>query len=368
MAELNAYSTLNVPSIYVTGGYYYWEYLYSSSTSLSIGYDDIEEGDFIEYNGTSFTYDEYDLIADGSIEQIGYTFYYHDYDEYYDEETGEYEYYEEYVSGGYKVTGLNVDFSEILLNTDEENRELIFSGKDLMTGSSGNDSLIGYDGNDRLYGGGGDDSLDGGNGSDSDYLGNDKLYGGNGNDKLAGRYGDDRLEGGSGNDKLDAGSGNDTLLGQDGDDILTSGKGNDTLLGGAGSDILNGGADKDTLSGGGGKGLDTFVFASDKTAGAISRSDTILDWNPTYDSIDLKVAGTRDNYFETRTTTTSAEMAYARYDGVLKNDDMTHLFLYNTSTKTGYLLSDQNADHMFDTVVVISNAASAASMSYLDIV
>ncbi|WP_056424332.1 MULTISPECIES: calcium-binding protein [unclassified Methylobacterium] len=255
-----------------------------------------------------------------------------------------------------------------MLNSVEENRELIFGGKDLITGSNGNDSLIGYDGNDRLYGGGGDDSLDGGNGSDSDYVGNDKLYGGNGNDKLMGRYGNDRLEGGNGNDKLDAGSGNDTLLGQDGDDVLTSGKGTDYLLGGGGSDILNGGADKDLLSGGGGKGLDTFVFTLDKTPGAISRSDTILDWNSTYDSIDLKYAGTRDNYFETRTAATSAEMAYARYDGVLKNDDMTHLFLYNASSKTGYLLSDQNADHMFDTVVVINNAASAASMNYLDIV
>ncbi|MHC2089329.1 hypothetical protein [Methylobacterium sp. CM6244] len=44
-------------------------------------------------------------------------------------------------------------FSDILLNSVEENRELIFGGKDLITGSNGNDSLIGYDGNDRLYGG-----------------------------------------------------------------------------------------------------------------------------------------------------------------------------------------------------------------------
>ncbi|KQP04673.1 hypothetical protein ASF26_11160 [Methylobacterium sp. Leaf93] len=355
----------------------YWDEIDGSESHYQFGYDDGDSGDSMLYSGSNFKYYEeydegeiyvyYDQIISGNIKSVNYNYYQYE-EEYYEDEDG-YEFsIDVRYEGAFELTKIDVDFSEILGRSAEDNRQLVFRGNDQLIGSAANDSLIGYDGNDRLYGGGGDDSLDGGNGSDSDYLGNDKLYGGSGNDKLAGRYGDDRLEGGNGNDKLDAGSGNDTLLGQDGDDNLTSGKGTDALLGGAGSDILNGGADKDTLSGGGGKGLDTFVFALDKTAGAISRSDTILDWNPTYDSIDLKYAGTRDNYFETRTTTISAEMAYARYDGVLKNDDMTHLFLYNTSTKTGYLLSDQNADHMFDTVVVISNAASAASMSYLDIV
>lgn len=39
MAELNAYGTLNMEGIYVTGEYYFWEYLYYEDNYLRIGYE-----------------------------------------------------------------------------------------------------------------------------------------------------------------------------------------------------------------------------------------------------------------------------------------------------------------------------------------
>ncbi|KQP04672.1 calcium-binding protein [Methylobacterium sp. Leaf93] len=368
MAIFNAYSAINMGAFDFSQIDYQGDYLDANSTSLKLGYDDIEDGNYTEYYGSKFTYDEFDMIKSGSINQIRHEWYYHDYDKYINEETGEYEYGEEYYSGGYSVYRLKIDFADFIASSNEDRQKLVFDGNDVITGSNENDTLVGYWGSDKLYGAEGDDSLDGGNGADSDYYGNDKLYGGSGNDRLSGRYGDDRLEGGEGDDKLDAGSGDDTLLGQDGDDSLSGGKGADLLIGGAGSDTLIGGLDQDTLSGGGGRGLDTFVFAIDKTVGAIARADTILDWSTTYDSIDLKHAGTATNYFEASTKAESIGEAFAPYGGGLKNADMKHLFLYNGTAKTGYLLSDQDGDHRFDTGVIMANAGKASSMSYLDII
>lgn len=61
-----------------------------------------------------------------------------------------------------------------------------------------------------------------------------------------------------------------TLNGDAGADLLTGGAGKDTLDGGADNDILNGGADNDTLNGG--DGVDTAVFAGDRSAYTISTS------------------------------------------------------------------------------------------------
>ncbi|SMR83585.1 Ca2+-binding protein, RTX toxin-related, partial [Aliiroseovarius halocynthiae] len=78
------------------------------------------------------------------------------------------------------------------------------------------------------------------------------------------------LSGGISSDVLTGGSNSDTILG---------GYGDDTLSGGEGSDILCDGAGVDTLSGG--EGADVFVMKAD------GASDTITDFDPTQDRLDL---------------------------------------------------------------------------------
>ena len=43
---------------------------------------------------------------------------------------------------------------------------------------------------------------------------------------------------------------------------------------------------------------------------------------------------------------------------------IAHVFLYNSQTDTGYLLSDLNNDNRFETGVILTGAGSAADMNY----
>jgi cyclophilin family peptidyl-prolyl cis-trans isomerase len=211
-------------------------------------------------------------------------------------------------------------------------------GVDIVYGESGADWLYGEGGNDVLVGGTGDDFIDGGAGGDS-------VYGEDGNDTLSGGsdFVFDQLVGGAGNDTLhgDSGLGDfDYLIGNDGDDTYwvdtpadlvfeNAGEGHDTvyanisgtgyylyaniedlilvgttpfgvgneldnhitgngvgnyLLGGAGNDTLNGLGGDDVLYGE--AGADIFVF------GPGSGADTIADFVPGTDRIDLSaIAG-----------------------------------------------------------------------------
>jgi Ca2+-binding RTX toxin-like protein len=101
--------------------------------------------------------------------------------------------------------------------------------------------------------------------------GNDDLYSGDGADRLEGGLGSDILDGGAGKDKVFGGFGNDIVKGSGGADQLFGDAGKDLLLGGGGNDILTGGRGNDKHSGG--KGFDTFVFADDDGADAISAFD-----------------------------------------------------------------------------------------------
>lgn len=211
-------------------------------------------------------------------------------------------------------------------------------GDDMLFGEAGHDVLYGAAGNDSLYGGAGDDTLHGGNGHDllgggegddvlfggwgwdtlygadgNDSLygegGNDVLYGGNGHDLLGGGEGDDVLFGGwgwdtlygaDGNDSLYGEGGNDVLYGGNGDDLLGGGEGDDLLYGGPGDDSLYGAAGNDTLYGGmgvdllfGGAGADVFVFLSAAEIGIGAARDTIGDFQPGLDRIDLSAMGLR---------------------------------------------------------------------------
>jgi Ca2+-binding RTX toxin-like protein len=213
-----------------------------------------------------------------------------------------------------------------------------------LAGGAGNDVINGADGNDVLDGGGGNDILNGG-------IGNDKLLGGNGDDTLIGGGGNDTLDGGAGydnaafsgaideygfalssaalvvthlaagpdgvdrlsnieqatftgvgtleleyggggndilavggdNDLLLGFGGNDRLYGLDGDDWLMGGVGNDTLDGGLGVDHLFGEGGTNTLTGG--ADADFFVH------GGVAGNDTVLDFAPLEDFLDLQAYG-----------------------------------------------------------------------------
>ena len=138
-----------------------------------------------------------------------------------------------------------------------------FTGSQTFTGGAGDDTLSGGDGDDTLIGGAGDDTLDGGDQKDV-------------------------LEGGAGDDLLKGGRHNDTLDGGAGDDILAGGQGKDTLVGGEGDDILSGGRVDDTHTGG--AGAATFAQSFRETG-----VDTITDFNPSEDTINLKGFGGIEN-------------------------------------------------------------------------
>jgi len=142
-------------------------------------------------------------------------------------------------------------------------------------------NLRGFTGSQTFTGGAGDDSLSGGRGDDT-------LIGGAGDDTLDGGAQKDVLEGGAGDDLLKGGAGNDTLDGGAGDDILAGGQGKDTLVGGEGDDILSGGRGDDTLTGG--AGADTFSQSFRETG-----VDTITDFNPSEDTVNLKGFGGIEN-------------------------------------------------------------------------
>ncbi|TAE10700.1 MAG: hypothetical protein EAZ90_14050 [Oscillatoriales cyanobacterium] len=87
---------------------------------------------------------------------------------------------------------------------------------------------------------------------------------------LLGEAGDDVLLGDQGNDTLCGGDGNNTLLGGSGDDILFGGTGDDLLFGGIGNDTLIANGNRQD-----------FVLA------AIQGIDTIINFRPESDSIQL---------------------------------------------------------------------------------
>ena len=120
------------------------------------------------------------------------------------------------------------------------------------------------------------------------FGGSQNFTGGAGNDSLAGGDGDDTIAGGAGDDTLGGGRGDDTLEGGTGDDTLSGAGGDDTLTGGAGDDILKGGKGDDTLAGG--EGGDTFIQIFSEEG-----ADTISDFNPAQDTIDLSGFGGAQN-------------------------------------------------------------------------
>ncbi|MGB3534645.1 MAG: FG-GAP-like repeat-containing protein [Microcoleaceae cyanobacterium] len=84
------------------------------------------------------------------------------------------------------------------------------------------------------------------------------------------------LEGLDGNDTLDGADQRDTLIGGNGDDSLNGGDNRDSLIGGNGDDNLTGGDNRDT-----------FVFATGEAFNTDIGVDTLTDFDPDDDSIEL---------------------------------------------------------------------------------
>lgn len=93
---------------------------------------------------------------------------------------------------------------------------------------------------------------------------------------------------------------NDVLYGYGGNDYLRGYGGSDTLYGGLGNDILDGsyndgGGQVDALIGG--AGYDTFVLGSSFSGGGVCYQGygnaVILDWNPSFDVIQLRGNGSQ---------------------------------------------------------------------------
>ncbi len=208
---------------------------------------------------------------------------------------------------------------------------------DDIYGSFYSDVIYGYDGDDLIYGRDGHDDIYGG-------YDHDTIYGGFGNDYLSGSFGHDDLYGDAGHDDLYGGSGLDYLSGGSGEDLLSGGTGRDTLIGGAGEDY--------------------FVFKRGDSGLTTSTADTITDWNRSYDFLDMTVRGTATNYREASTSATSIGAALIRAEDLYPSVSVKHVFLYNSRTDTGYLVSDLNSDGAFDTGVVLKNAGLASDMSY----
>jgi hypothetical protein len=87
-----------------------------------------------------------------------------------------------------------------------------------------------------------------------------------------------------------------------------------------------------------------------------------------YDYIDMSIAGTAYNYAERATSATYIDAAryQVEHDSALRLED--HVFLYNPSTDTGYLLSDLDRNFSFETGVILRGAGSASDLNYSDII
>ncbi|MGO4127759.1 calcium-binding protein [Inquilinus sp. YAF38] len=190
----------------------------------------------------------------------------------------------------FSITGMNTPLATLaglIIGGDElAMLATIFTGDDVITGSTLADRLIGFDGvdtisggdgGDTLRGGAGGDTLDGGAGSDfANYQGSsagvsidlqtnvasggdaqndtliniENLYGSSHDDILAGNAGRNIIGGELGDDLLQGRAGDDALSGEAGADFLDGGDGNDRLVGGAGADILHGEGDNDSIDAG----------------------------------------------------------------------------------------------------------------------
>jgi Ca2+-binding RTX toxin-like protein len=199
------------------------------------------------------------------------------------------------------VFGLNLTFAQLFDMTRASFMTMLTAGPTSFDGSDGADTFEGRAGHDTLYGGAGNDTLVG-------SLGNDGLNGDAGRDRLMGGDGRDVLFGGLGNDSLTGDGWSDLLHGGDGYDTLRGGPGNDSLAGAFGADLLTGGA-----------GADDFLYRTlpafnPRESGAGGR-DTITDFRPGTDDIDIGFIRTDPFDFLGRAPLTGGGQVRYRWEG-----------------------------------------------------
>ncbi|WP_233192758.1 calcium-binding protein [Acidimangrovimonas sediminis] len=155
-------------------------------------------------------------------------------------------------------------------------------GANTLVGRAGDDFLIGLGDRDMLRGDDGDDTLDGGDGSDTlrGGAGHDVIYAGQGNDRALGEDGNDRIIATLGNNKLFGGSGADTISDGPGASRLVGNAGSDYLLGGAGDDTIVGNSAHDTILGG--EGRDKIVGGTGNDVMAGNAGNDWFVFNPGY--------------------------------------------------------------------------------------
>ena len=137
------------------------------------------------------------------------------------------------------------------------------------------------------------------------------------------------------NDRIASGTGSDKLYGLSGNDFFDSGVGNDTMMGGAGND--------------------TFLFNT-----ALGNRDTILDYTPANDQIQLENA-----IFKALGTTTGT-LPWIKFlattNGVAKDRD-DHI-LYNTKTGTLAYDPDGNGSASATVFAVLSNKPYISAIEF----
>jgi predicted extracellular nuclease len=129
-----------------------------------------------------------------------------------------------------------------------------------------------------------------------EYAGTPTLQGTEATNIINGTVNDDIIHAYGGNDIINAGNGDDIVVSGGGNDLITGGNGSDTLYGGSGNDHIRGDNGNDVLIGGlgsdflvGGNGSDTFRFLSiaDSPSSNPADRDSIMDFKPNNDVIDL---------------------------------------------------------------------------------
>ncbi len=116
------------------------------------------------------------------------------------------------------------------------------------------------------------------------------------------------------------GRGDDTIRGTAADNLLVGGRGDDRLLGGPGDDILVGGPGRDVLAGG--KGRDLFVFATPRDSAVATGTDSIRDFTPGIDLLDLTALTGGTAHFLGSAAYTGAE----RELRIATTEDRTQIF------------------------------------------
>jgi Ca2+-binding RTX toxin-like protein len=224
-------------------------------------------------------------------------------------------------------------------------------------------------GSDILSGWGGMDTLDGGSGADTaDY--SDKttavvvtLNGVTNATVSVGGMAEDTIRN---IENVTGGTAGDTLIGDGLANTLDGFTGADNLQGMGGNDTLTGGGGKDRLDGG--AGLDKYVITLGASGITTATADEITHWLVADDAIDMTIVGSSTNYAEAATNATAIENAAADAESLFPSTAINHVFLFNSGTNTGYLLSDLDNNDAYETGLVITGAGSAAAMDFLDII